>query len=87
MFIVVVVIDAVVAGLLLNILLFLTEYEVDGALTYEEVGLMQPNPARKRPVVLIGMSQVKLRIISMADIIASQSIQRPLFRGKVNTFT
>ena len=35
---------------------FFVEYVADEVLTYEEVALMQPDPQRKRPVVLIGMS-------------------------------
>lgn len=33
---------------------FFLEYVADEVLTYEEVALLQPNPQRKRPVVLIG---------------------------------
>ena len=43
----------------LSNIFFSTEYEVDEALSYEEVTLMRPDPSRKRPVVLIGMYETK----------------------------
>lgn len=38
-----------------NYYAFFVEYVADEVLTYEEVALLQPDPQRKRPVVLIGM--------------------------------
>ena len=38
-----------------NYYTFFVEYVADEVLTYEEVALLQPDPQRKRPVVLIGM--------------------------------
>ena len=34
---------------------FFVVYVADEVLTYEEVALLQPDPQRRRPVVLIGM--------------------------------
>lgn len=42
------------------------EYVADEVLTYEEVALLQPNPQRKRPVVLIG--QWKHQVFSIPSL-------------------
>lgn len=48
------------------------EYVADEVLTYEEVALMQPDPQRKRPVVLIGPDKVGRKELRQKLILFSQ---------------
>ena len=41
------------------------DYVADEVLTYEEVALLQPDPQRKRPIVLIGQWKQLLSISSL----------------------
>lgn len=43
----------------------LLEYVADEVLTYEEVALLQPDPQRKRPVVLIGMQKPQIMRLTL----------------------
>lgn len=48
------------------------EYVADEVLTYEEVAILNPDPQRKRPVVLIGPDKVGRKELRQRLILISQ---------------